>query len=468
MVKPKEISAELEAEVSNLPLKVTGKIPSWLKGTMVRNGAVTVSINGKSNEHWFDGLAMLHAFSFDQGHVNYTNKFLRTDAYTTVFEKGSLNYIGFASDPCRSLFKSFFNFFIPHSTLPLHNANVNVAKLADHYVALTEIPLPVKFDPQTLDTLGVLNYQDDLPKEKCWESAHPHHHVNQKQTLNYLIKYGRKSYYTLYSIQDGSSTRSIISEVEVKEPAYMHSFALTENYIILTEFPLVVKPLDLITKGQGFIKNFTWQPKRGTQFIVINRHDGSVKGKYITKPFFAFHHANAFERDGKIHLDCVTYEDATIITDLNIDPSKRTRETALGYIKRFSLSPESGEFTIEPLFSKPCEFPRINQAYDSLPYTYCYVADFSDLNKNAALHKINTETKQVVTWQEEGCIPGEPLFIAAPNSQKEDDGVVLCIIIDEKSHQSFLLILDGNSFQEIGRAHAPHLIPAGLHGQFFA
>jgi len=287
--KPRKfhISAELQEEVTNRALDLTGKTPTWLSGTLVRNGPIKVTVNGKSHVHWFDGLAMLHVFSFDKGQVNYTNQFLRSEAYDTVFKEGSLNHGGFASDPCRSLFKPFLIFFIPPSHPAVQNANVNVVKLAHAYVALTEVPLPVKFDPHTLKTLGVLDYQDSLPKEKCWESAHPHHDLKEKRTLNYLIEFGRFSHYILYRIEEGSSQRKIIAKIPVEEPAYMHSFAVTENYVILTEFPLVVKPLDLIVKREAFIKNFTWQPQRGTQFIVINNKNGNVIGKYVTRLFFA-------------------------------------------------------------------------------------------------------------------------------------------------------------------------------------
>lgn len=61
-----EVSVELQEEVSNRSLGTTGEIPSWLTGTLIRNGPITVTIDGKRNEHWFDGLAMLHAFSFNQ------------------------------------------------------------------------------------------------------------------------------------------------------------------------------------------------------------------------------------------------------------------------------------------------------------------------------------------------------------------------------------------------------------------
>lgn len=475
-IKAPNVSAELQDEVENSPLEITGKVPDWLSGTLIRNGPIKVIVNGQSNAHWFDGLAMLHAFSFHSGNVTYSNKFLRSEAYYTVFSKGSINYRGFAVDPCRSIFRKFLTFFIPNSHLTMQNANVNIAKLADQYVALTEIPLPVKFDPHNLETIGILNYQDELPKDKCWESAHPHYDNEEKRTLNYLIKFGRTSYYSLYGLEDGSPERKMIAEVPVEAPAYMHSFAVTENYIILTEFPLVIKPLDLILKNRAFIENFTWQPQRGTQFLVIDKKNGNVIGKYVTKPFFAFHHANAFEKDGVIHLDIVTYKDGSIITgeSLYVNSDKAPSDNFHSKLERFSLFLYNGEITSNVLLSKSNEFPRINEKLDGKPYHYVYLAGFNDKAENKKewlrgerLYKINTATKKVIEWSEKGCSPGEPVFVCAPTALEEDDGVVLAVVLDHIHKNSFLLILDGKSFKELGRARAPHPIPAGFHGQYF-
>lgn len=470
------ITAELREEVANCTLEVVGKIPDWLTGTLIRNGPITVTVDEKSNDHWFDGLAMLHAFSFQEGTVKYSNKFLRTDAYRAVFERGSLNYDGFAIDPCRALFKRFFSLFMPSSQLAVHNANVNVAKLENVYVALTETPLPVQFDLETLETLGVFDYQDALPKDKCWESAHPHYDLQRKEMLNYLIKYGKRSYYTFYRMQEGSKERKIIAEIPVEQPAYMHSFAMTENFVILTEFPLVVKPLDLLIKGQAFIKNFSWQPQRGTKFIVLNRHTGKIVTESITRPFFAFHHANAFEKDHELHFDIVTYENAHIITGKGfyISSDNAVDENCHSRLERFSLSLSTGKITSTVLLSHTNEFPRINEAFDGHPYTYLYSAGFTDEAKkrddllNAqALYKVNTTTKEVLKWEEKGCSPGEPVFVSSPHAKEEDDGVILAVVLDRSHHYSFLLILDARSFKEIARAKAPHVIPAGLHGQHF-
>lgn len=465
------ISAELEEELSEQPLSVQGSIPTWLSGILFRNGPVKVSIDGKSPDHWFDGLAMLHAFHFQNGQVAYTNKFLRTDAYRKVFEDKSLDYTGFAIDPCRSRFRRFLTWLFTTPTY-LENANINIAKLADQYVALQELPLPVRFDPTTLETLGVLDYKDKLTRN-CWESAHPHYDPAKKETLNYLIDYGLlSSAYTFYRLPDGSDTREVVAKVTVERPAYMHSFAMTENYIILTEFPLVVRPLQLLLNGVAFIKNFTWQPELGTQFIVIDRSTGKEVLRSTTKPFFAFHHVNAFEIENKIVLDIVTYEDASVVTSIaQFHADSKHAETFRPHrLQRFTLSLNGGEIQQETLCERSLELPRINSLYNGRPYTYAYLSDLRELDEEddiRSICKVNTKTKEILQWEQKGCSPGEPLFVPTPNAQDEDDGVVLAVVLDEFQKASFLLVLDAKNLRELGRAKIAHRIPPGLHGQYY-
>eukprot|EP00961_Rhodomonas_salina_P184038 2484856-Rhodomonas_salina.3 len=45
----------LEKETSHSDIPVSGTIPSWLKGTLVRNGPSLFEIGDESFQHWFDG-----------------------------------------------------------------------------------------------------------------------------------------------------------------------------------------------------------------------------------------------------------------------------------------------------------------------------------------------------------------------------------------------------------------------------
>ena len=69
-------------------------------------------------------------------------------------------------------------------------------------------------------------------------------------------------------------------------------------------------------------------------------------------------------------------------------------------------------------------------------------------------------------WSEDGCFPGEPVFVARPDGSAEDDGVLLSVTLDGRSGRSFLLVLDAATLRELARAEVPHHIPFGFHGQF--
>ena len=58
------------------------------------------------------------------------------------------------------------------------------------------------------------------------------------------------------------------------------------------------------------------------------------------------------------------------------------------------------------------------------------------------------------------------MFVARPNAEDEDDGVLLSVVLDASAGTSFLLVLDASDLSELARADAPHHIPFGFHGQF--
>jgi beta,beta-carotene 9',10'-dioxygenase len=472
----------LDKETSIPTLTVKGSIPSWLSGTLLRNGPAKFTQGKNFVSNWFDGLAMLHAFSFNKGTVSYTNKFLKTSDYQHVLKTGNMSYTGFAQDPSQLTFKRLLSYFIPQSQEYIPNANVSIAQFTDHFVALTETPLPIEFDPRTLDTLGVLHYNDTLPQSSIHESAHPHYDPERKEHLSYLIKFGRMSTYVIYTIKDGSTQRIPLASIDVAQPSYMHSFAITEHYAILTAFPFVVNPLDLLLSRKAFIKNFSWKPQLGTQFIVIDRINKKILGTYKAEPFFAFHHINAFEHDNVIVLDIITYPDASgigkadfntilgnkITKDTSFEPDSSTLQT--GQPTRYALSLNTKKITSKKICERFVEFPRINyERYNGKDYTYMY-GESNKAQSNFyvadSLVKINVKTGDIKEWYQDQCYPGEPIFVAAPNAKTEDDGVILSVILDAQKEISFLLILNAQTFTEIARAHVPHHIPFGIHGLY--
>lgn len=459
-------SLDVETFLSSIP--VEGNIPHWLEGTLLRNGPAKFHVKNKVI-NWFDGLAMLHAFSFHKGRVSYANHFLRTDAYRSVFEKGAIDYLTFMQDPCKRAFKSFLTLFWPKRER-FHNANVNIARMAGRYVALTETPLPVEFDKHTLETLGLFNYDDQLPHQDCFESAHPHFDAERKEFISYLVKFGKVSEYQIYSMKETSKTRELLFTHPAAQPSYMHSFAITPNYLIFAAYPFCVKPLDLLLKNKPFIQNFSWNAANGTEFLIFDRKGKSFLKSIKTDAFFSFHHVNAYEHEREIVVDLVSYPDPRIITDMLKKKEKTLKDADIHpQLVRYHLSLMTGRANKEVLFAEPLEFPRIAyHLYNGRKYQYLYAADArapkTEKDKRP-LYKIDVSTGKALKWEEAGCFPGEPVFV--PKHPVEDEGVVLAVVLDAKTHTSFLLVLDAATFTEIGRAIAPHPIPFGLHGDFF-
>ncbi len=445
----------LTSEIPNTRLMNSGDVPIWLDGTLVRNGPALFNIGDTYVPHWFDGLAMLHAFRFLKGEVYYQNKFLRTSAYEQVFVNKSLDFPGFGQAGAKN--ESVF----------LPNANVNVARFANNYVALTETPLPVVFDLTTLNTVGHFPYDDSLPKSRIWECAHPQHDAETGEVLNYQVQFFPEAKYVIYRMKKGSKTREVIAQIPVAEPAYMHSFAITPNYVILVEFPLFINPQDIL-KGGSFSSHYKWKETKKMRILTVSRKTGEMAGEYFAEPIFAWHHINSFEDAGTLVIDLAGYQDAT--TFLQQDDGADPEQKRVARFVRYKIDLASKK-VIKEQVGPSLEMPRINyDTFNGKPYNFVYGYDDSrpqDTLKKRGLLKVDAKTKHAIVWQEDGCIADEPLFVQRPGATAEDDGVVLAVVLDTKKRHSFLLILDARKFKEVGRLEVPHHIPYGLHGEYF-
>jgi beta,beta-carotene 9',10'-dioxygenase len=454
-----------EVEVDRLP--VSGQLPSWLSGTLVRNGPGKFEVGTQSFRHWFDGLSMLHCFTFKNGVVSYVNKFLQSRDYRESTARGKITMAAFATDPCRSIFQRIISLFSP--SLP-ENGNINITQIASHYIAMTETALAVEFDPHTLKTLGVFDYGNDKMAGTV-TTAHPHFDFERALTINYIIQFSRISKYQVYRIPAGSVRRESIGVLPVREPAYMHSFGMTENYVVLAEFPLMVNPLRLLLAGKPFIENYEWLPERGARFLLMSKGDGSVKS-YSSEAFFAFHHVNAFEQNGDVFLDIAAYPDKSIIDAFYLQRLRAGDPVPLAELRRYRLPSGGTTADYERLATESIELPRLNyKSANAKDYRYTYgVSNRPDRpgDFNNQLVKVDVRERSAKIWRDEDCYVGEPVFVAAPTATAEDEGVVLSVVLNASKGNSFLLGLDAGSFTELARAEVPHHIPFGFHGQFFA
>jgi len=327
-------------------------------------------------------------------------------------------------------------------------------------------------------------------------TAHPHQ-TPDGSVINISITYGRISTYNVIQIPPSSCKPDespleggtvLCSFPPTGGVGYMHSFGLTENYVVVTETPLVMNLWRVLTRRiseTAYLDWLYWDESQLAKFHVVDRKQGTRLGTFSADPFFTFHHINAFEDDGKIYLDACCYHNSSIVNQFYLhnlrspvvpgdqkfdEADVRRYELPLGELgdagtaKTLTKGDDGLDYTL--LYSG-MELPRFNYSEkNSKPYKFVYGLGKADGVVFGHLIKLDVETKEFVTWKEPGAFLSEPVFVKAPDGKEEDDGVVLSCVINVSDQTTSLLVLDAKEFKELGRAVVKTITPMSLHGLF--
>jgi carotenoid cleavage dioxygenase-like enzyme len=124
--------------------------------------------------------------------------------------------------------------------------------------------------------------------------------------------------------------------------------------------------------------------------------------------------------------------------------------------------------TRKTLVGDHLELPRINyRRANTRPHRFVYGAGFEERDWFDRIVKADVQERTTRTWHEQGCHPGEPVFVADPSEEAEDQGVLLSVVLDARRGNSFVLVLDATDLSELARAEVPHHIPYSFHGNYF-
>lgn len=453
----------LKEQLSDQKLTVHGALPPWLKGSFISIGPAIFEIGSTKAAHWLDGLGMVYAFAIDGQSISYTNKLVESEYCKECVAKGKLR--GSMPEQKKSTWAKLTS-AVSSAPRPIYdNANINVACFNKELVALTETPHPICLDTTTLQTTGGFTFTDKL--ETQYTSAHPLFDPIEQEWYGVGIHFAHNSSYVIYKMGKDSTKRTVVATIPVGYPTYLHSFAMTPHYIIITETPFTVSPYDLLLSDTTFIENFNWKPKNGTNFIIVNKKTGKKVGSYKTKPFFSVHHVNAYEENNNVVIDLIAYENPNIMKSFayeNLCNPHLALPTS--QLKRFTINLEDETVKSNQLSPHNIELPNINHHKLMHPYRYLY-ATGGETGFAQTIFKLDLESKRHTQWHERGTYITEAVFVPRPGATSEDDGVVITLALDGAEKKSVLLILDGKTLKELARAYVPQVIPFTVHSKFF-
>lgn len=444
--------------------------PDWLRLRYLKDGAGLFSLGERQNyKHWFDGLALLKQFDIGDDIV-FRARFLKSPDFLKSTGRGEISYTEFATAPDRGIIKRLWCTVNPNAQFGINTAT-NLQAIDGQIIAIGDLPKGMAIDPDTLET----NEEWDIEKWTLVTST-PHPQRDEARDAWYNLGIGltlRGFGYHVYCLPDGSHKPEPITFIPRSKPAYMHSVAMTGRYMVVAEHPMYASLAKFFTLGvrnQPIINAFKWHGDNPLTFFIIDKAEKRLAARVEAPAHFYFHSTNAYDDGDDVVIDLCTYPDDDVIEKLYLDKinSANGGETSPATLIRHRIDVKSQKLTLEQLTDASVEFPKCNPRVMHNDYRYTYAVSINpevpDDHTNQ-LVKVDVKSGDVKTWFEPGCYPNEPFMVARPGASAEDDGVILSVVLDAKISASVLLILDAQSFTEIGRALIPMVIPFGLHGQ---
>ncbi|PVD23313.1 hypothetical protein C0Q70_16581 [Pomacea canaliculata] len=453
--------------------QIIGTIPKWLNGSLYRNGPGIYQIGETCLEHLLDGFSVLHRYIIHDGEVQYQSHVLESEAWTSSGKANRLVVSQFATyaspDPCKSFLSKVVSFLSPLSVEDLSdNTAINIVQHGDKLFAMTDMSVMNEVDPQTLLVKNKVELHKLVPVHMV--TAHPHFSRDGKM-YNLGTSINPSAAYSIFEIfpqatlqsEPQETQGSVKAQLLVTIPSqwnmhvgYSHSFGMSQNYFIVLEQPMALNILKVVTmnwRREGLASCFTKLMGEKMVFRVIQRSDKRpLSIRFETDSTFCFHFVNCFEdHDGQLVVDLCCYDDVDLVEDLylkkirdhtcNLIPSATLRRyvlpvcveeagpednlVSLPYTTATAHMISPGVIHCTPDYISEerivLELPQIHyKKFNATKYRYVYGASANKVNK--LLVKVDLAEKRAIYWMEPGFFPGEPVFVAKPDAEDEDEG----------------------------------------------
>ncbi|KAK0525881.1 hypothetical protein OC842_005371 [Tilletia horrida] len=556
-------------------LEVKGRFPPWLSGTLWRNGPGTYELPTKDGKlceisHWFDGHGLLHAFQLDgaSNSVLYRSRSTTHDLDERI-RSGDVNPLRFhrSPDPCKNIFSKMFSGFKNVAASAATSARLrgpsvsNVSVTVDPtFAAIGTLALPSQngaqgtplvtrtdanvlaaLDPETLEPLRTLSYTS-LNAELKGPLSAAHGVTIDGTYYNYVLDLGARPTYRVFGLGAGAAPGAeqaggrvppactVLATLTDLPPAYLHSLAGTDKYLILSvwECDYGMNGLSILAANNlvGGLKPWTG---RDTVHVVIDRLQGGVVARFSSPPMFVFHHINAFDRrragphgeeEEEVVLDLGCWATNDVVAAFEIE-ALRAGEFERVYKKnrnyparvvlplpRSSSDPKANTLhharvltgnASDAAAQLSIELPVVNptHAWKHSRFTYgihhtgrssgvladsIVKFDMDALERRSAPAPAPVPASSngkdeespilVALWNDNRhtLVPSEPIFIPTPaehgGTGAEDDGVLLTVALDSRARRSVLFAVDARSMETVAEADVARVVPYGFHGAF--
>jgi carotenoid cleavage dioxygenase len=445
-------------------MECVGDLPDDLNGVYLRNTENPL-FEPIKRYHPFDGDAMLHSISFNNGEVQYSNRFVRTDAFLAEQDTKSSLWAGITEHPSTAIAKDGWG----ARTMMKDNASTDVVvhggKALASFYQCGEL---YQLDPTSLADKGKASWNGAFPPEGV--SAHPKVDEHTGELL--FFNYSTTAPFMKYGVVSSEGELTNYQDIPLPGPRLPHDMAFTENWSILNDLPLYWDPKAL---KEGFYSN-TYNRDLPSRFALIPRHGSSNEIRWFeADPTFVLHWTNAYEEGDEVVLDGFFQHNPTASGVRRHADALKGFETldmnvleARAHRWRFNL--KTGSCSEEQMSDRCSEFPMINGTHAGRRHRYSYNSICApNLFAFNGLIKHDLDTGKEETYEfEDGVFVSETVMAPRDNSAREDDGYLVTFSSDLIRDISDALVFDASDITQgpICKIRLPERISSGTHASW--
>lgn len=443
-------------------LPVEGRWPRELAGTFYRNGPAGHEVGGRRYHHWFDGDGMVQAFDISTEGVRHLGRFINTAKRRAEQDAGRMLWPAFGTPLAGGR-------PVTHPD-KMNAANISLLHHAGELLALWEGGSPHRLAPESLETLGMKSWRNDLRGAPF--TAHPR--VEPDGTLwafGYALHRGLLALYRI----DKKGKVVKAGTIGISPLGMIHDFAVTARSLVFVLPPLVFER-ERVAPGVSFLDTHVWRPELGTRVLVVDKDDFERRRWWQLPAGFTFHLGNAWEDGDAVYFDYCVSPDATELTNTFREIMRGVWSPPTEPTRFAQVSLGKGDAVDHRVFDRQAEFPRVAPDVVSVRHRHVYslagpLSEWSD-GASPGLDRVvrwDTETGEMDAYEYgDGFLPEEHIFVPRPGASGEADGWVIGTALDLTRGTTQLAAFDATRIGEgpLAVVRLPYALPRGFHGIF--
>ncbi|XP_024360877.1 carotenoid 9,10(9',10')-cleavage dioxygenase isoform X1 [Physcomitrium patens] len=466
-------------------LHVVGTIPECMNGEFLRVGP-NPKFQPVASYHWFDGDGMIHGLKIKDGNATYVSRYVKTSRLQQEEKYGAAKFLkmGDLRGPKGMLYIRLHKLRARLGVIDLsRGAGTGNTALIYHnkkLLALNEGDKPYAMrvlEDGDLETLGRVDYGGKLQHPF---TAHPKVDPITGEMFTFGYEIDKSPPQITYRVisKDGIMQDPVC--IHLPQIVMMHDFAITENYAIFMDLPLLMDGESMM-KGNFFIK---FDETKEARLGVLPRYaTNESQLRWFTIPVcFIFHNANAWEEGDEIVLHSCRMEEINLTTAA--DGFKENERISQPKLFEFRINLKTGEVRQKQLSVLVVDFPRVNEEYMGRKTQYMYGAIMDKESKMVGVGKFDLLKEPEVnpkSLEEGGDIEGvflygpgrfggEAIFVPRNPGRDgpEDDGYLIVFVHDEIKDKSEVVIIDAKAMaaDPVAVVSMPTRVPYGFHAFF--